>query len=244
MADIEHPATWTPEAFCMSVLFPPRKAKVHSLLSHDPRGSWRDRLLRTSPFSGAQQDEVLDLRGPSPESYLCPTRSSLLDELAAHLESYDAFRDVWRRAMFDQHTKTIEALMRLDRELGRLFDLPDQEKLPASSRMKGLHQKTLRKYQQELRDILWMLGPEDYQRVPFRWIRNAKSHVNRPLIQSMRNAFWMYGPQDFSKDATYYTIARILLELGIEPLKQGQTVRLSASRLAEAWRQRIRRAIP
>ena len=60
----------------------------------------------------------------------------------------------------------------------------------------------------------------------------------------MRNAFWMYGPQDFSKDATYYTIARILLELGIEPLKQGQTVRLSASRLAEAWRQRIRRAIP
>ena len=199
----------------MSVLFPPRKAKVHSLLSHDPRGSWRDRLLRTSPFSGAQQDEVLDLRGPSPESYLCPTRSSLLDELAAHLESYNAFRDVWRRAMFDQHTKTIEALMRLDRELGWLFDLQDQEKLPASSRMKGLHQKTLRKYQQELRDILWTLGPEDYQRGPFGWIRNAKSHVNRLLIQSTRNAFWMYGPQDFSKDATYYTIARILLELGI-----------------------------
>jgi hypothetical protein len=146
--------------------------------------------------------------------------------------------------MFDQHTKTIEALMRLDRELGWLFDLQDQEKLPASSRMKGLHQKTLRKYQQELRDILWTLGPEDYQRGPFRWIRNAKSHVNRLLIQSMRNAFWMYGPQDFSKDATYYTIARILLELGIEPLKQGQTVRLSASRLAEALRQRIRRAIP
>ena len=160
----------------MSTLFSRPMPRVRSILSTpppDPRDQWRSRLLMTSPFRRAQQDEILDLREASEclkddqmvkalaKCWPCPMRHQLLDELTSDLHLYELSCNVGRQARVDHHTKTIEAVVRLGIELDWRIDLQAKGKLPYSSRLKGSHQKTLLKNLKELTDILRGSTPEE-----------------------------------------------------------------------------------
>jgi hypothetical protein len=207
-------------------------ASVEERLGLKPE-SYRTVLLKTPPFQGCGDNEILDALYTPARPVLCKNRPKLIEEMETHLYVECILRRLKDEAPRELRRCTVTAFSHLALMCTLFVTLRDGRTLSdaARSQTRSIRPKAIERARELLKQVVGSFTDDDYE--------ECRRVIQSPLVESplaaiMHKTLCTHGPARFSDKARYYAIASILTALEFE---QG-----TPDTVAARLRKRVQRA--